>query len=61
MNVSPLAGHPPPPEMWLDVSKLITAYYTLVPDPAVPAERVAFGTSGNRGSSLDRTSSRTRC
>jgi phosphoglucomutase len=60
MNVSPLAGHPPPPEMLLDVSKLITAYYTLVPDPAVPAKRVAFGTSGHRGSALDRTSSRTR-
>ena len=55
MNISPLAGHPPPPEMLLDVSKLITAYYTLVPDPAVPAERVAFGTSGHRGSSFDRT------
>ncbi len=55
MNLSPLAGHPPPREMLLDVSKLITAYYTLVPDPAVPAERVAFGTSGHRGSSFDRT------
>jgi phosphoglucomutase len=55
MNISPLAGHPPPPEMLLDVSKLITAYYTLVPDPAVAAERVAFGTSGHRGSPFDRT------
>ncbi len=55
MNISPLAGHPPPPEMLLDVSKLITAYYTEIPDPAVPAERVAFGTSGHRGSSFDRT------
>ncbi len=55
MTISPLAGHPPPPEMLLDVSKLITAYYTLVPDPAVPAERVSFGTSGHRGSSFDRT------
>jgi len=55
MNVSPFAGHPLPPEMLLDVSKLITAYYTLVPDPTVPAERVAFGTSGHRGSSFDRT------
>ncbi len=40
MNISPLAGHPPPPQMLLDVSTRITAYYTLVPDPAVPAERV---------------------
>ncbi|MDQ6716761.1 MAG: phosphoglucomutase (alpha-D-glucose-1,6-bisphosphate-dependent) [Gemmatimonadota bacterium] len=55
MNVSPLAGHPPPPGMLVDVSKLVTAYYTLVPDPEVAAERVAFGTSGHRGSSFDRT------
>jgi phosphoglucomutase len=55
MYISPLAGHPAPPEMLLDVSKLITAYYTLVPDPGVPAERVAFGTSGHRGSSFNRT------
>ena len=33
MNISPLAGHPPPPEMLLDVSKLITAYYTMCPIP----------------------------
>ena len=55
MNVSPLAGHPPPPAMLLDVSKLVTAYYSEVPDPAVPAERVSFGTSGHRGSAFDRT------
>jgi hypothetical protein len=55
MKISPLAGHPPPPEILLDVSKLITAYYTVVPDPAVAAERAAFGTSGHRGSSFDRT------
>jgi phosphoglucomutase len=36
------------------VPRLITAYYTDVPDPAVPAQRVAFGTSGHRGSSLNR-------
>ena len=55
INISPLAGHTPPPEMLLDVSRLITAYYTLVPDAAVPAERVAFGTSGHRGCSFERT------
>jgi phosphoglucomutase len=55
MTISPLAGHPPAPETLLDVSRLVTAYYTEVPDPAVPAERVTFGTSGHRGSAFDRT------
>jgi len=55
MKISPLAGHPPPPAMLLDVSKLVTAYYTDVPDPSVPAQRVAFGTSGHRGTAFDRT------
>ena len=41
--------------MWLDVAKLISAYFIDVPDPAVPGERVAFGTSGHRGCSFDRT------
>ena len=53
MNVSPLAGKPPQPGMLVDVPKLVTAYYTDVPDPSVPAQRVAFGTSGHRGSSFD--------
>src|SRR5450755_1029018 len=39
----------------VDVPRLITAYYTEVPDPAVPAQRVAFGTSGHRGSSFKQT------
>ena len=52
MKVSPLAGQPAPPGMLVDVPRLITAYYTGVPDPAVPAQRVMFGTSGHRGSSL---------
>ena len=55
MRVSPLAGHPPPPEMLLDVSKLVTAYYTGIPDPSVPAQCVAFGTSGHRGSAFEMT------
>ncbi len=55
MNVSPLAGHAAPAAMLLDVSKLVTAYYTEIPDPGVPAERVAFGTSGHRGSAFERT------
>jgi len=54
MNISPLAGKPAPPGMLVDVSRLITAYYTDVPDPAVPEQRVAFGTSGHRGSSFKR-------
>jgi phosphoglucomutase len=40
--------------MLVDIPRLITAYYTEVPDPAVPAQRVAFGTSGHRGSAFDR-------
>ena len=55
MNVSPLAGHAAPAAMLLDVSKLVTAYYAEIPDPGVPAERVAFGTSGHRGSAFERT------
>jgi phosphoglucomutase len=49
---SPLAGQPAPASLLIDVPRLVTAYYALVPDPAVPAQRVAFGTSGHRGSSL---------
>ena len=52
MKVSPLAGKLPEPEMLVNVPKLITAYYTDVPDPSIPAQRVSFGTSGHRGSAL---------
>ncbi len=55
MRISPLAGLAPPPETLLDVAKLVTAYYALVPDPKEPAERIAFGTSGHRGSAFDRS------
>ena len=55
MTISPLAGHLLPPSALVDVSRLITAYFTILPDPANPAQRVAFGTSGHRGSSLDGT------
>src|SRR5215211_2766048 len=54
MKVSPFAGKPPQPGLLVDVARLITAYYTEVPDPSVPAQRVAFGTSGHRGSSLQK-------
>lgn len=40
--------------MLVNVPKLITAYYTDVPDPSIPAQRVAFGTSGHRGSALQK-------
>jgi len=55
MTINPLAGHAPPQAMLLDVAKLVTAYYAEIPDPAVPAQRVAFGTSGHRGSSFEKT------
>ncbi|HWN66434.1 MAG TPA: phosphoglucomutase (alpha-D-glucose-1,6-bisphosphate-dependent) [Haliangium sp.] len=48
----PLAGKPAPRSLLVDVPALISAYYTRRPDPAVPDQRVAFGTSGHRGSSL---------
>jgi phosphoglucomutase len=53
MTTSPLAGKPAPPSILVDVARLVTAYYTERPDPAQPSQRVAFGTSGHRGSSLD--------
>ncbi len=55
MTISPLAGHPAPPGILVDVAKLVTAFYAERPDPTVRGERVAFGTSGHRGSSFDRT------
>lgn len=54
MKISPMAGKSPRPSMLVDVPKLITAYYTEVPDPSVLEERIVFGTSGHRGSSLDK-------
>jgi phosphoglucomutase len=50
---NPLAGQPAPADRLVDVPLLITAYYSLKPDPAASAQRVAFGTSGHRGSSFD--------
>ena len=54
-RISPLAGQPAPAASLIDVAKLVSAYYTEVPDPSVPAQRVAFGTSGHRGSAFDGT------
>jgi phosphoglucomutase len=49
----PRAGQPAAPEDLIDVDAVITAYHELAPDPADPHQRVVFGTSGHRGSSLD--------
>jgi len=52
MNLSPSAGKPAEASMLVNVPRLVTAYYTEVPDPSVPEQRVAFGTSGHRGSAF---------
>ncbi len=52
-NISPLAGKPAPNKVLTDIPRLITAYFTERPDPSVPAHRIAFGTSGHRGSSFE--------
>ncbi len=49
MKVNPSAGRPAELSMLINVPKLVTAYYAEIPDPAVPEQRVAFGTSGHRG------------
>ncbi len=54
-KISPLAGKPAPASILVDVPKLLAAYVDLKPDPSVPSQRVSFGTSGHRGSSLDRS------
>ncbi len=54
MKTNRLAGSAAEPSMLVDVSELITAYYSETPEPAVPSQRVAFGTSGHRGSSFTR-------
>lgn len=52
-KISPLAGKPAPKSLLVDLGKLLDAYADKRPDPSVPAQRVAFGTSGHRGSSLE--------
>jgi phosphoglucomutase len=51
----PLAGKPAPKDMLVDVQRMLAAYASERPDPANPLERVAFGTSGHRGSSFKRS------
>ncbi len=52
MSIHPLAGKPAPREMLVNIPRLVTAYYVYQPDVNEAAQRVAFGTSGHRGSSL---------
>src|SRR5436309_11205975 len=52
-DISPLAGTPAAPSMLANVPRLVTAYFANRPDPKIPGQRVAFGTSGHRGSALN--------
>ena len=52
MSIHPLAGKPAPRELLANIPRLVTAYYVYQPDVNQAAQRVAFGTSGHRGSSL---------
>jgi phosphoglucomutase len=52
MAISPLAGQLPDPSTLINVPALVTAYYTGIPDPSIPDQRIAFGTSGHRGGAL---------
>jgi phosphoglucomutase len=53
-EVNPRAGKPADPSMLANIPRLVTAYFAGQPDPSIPSQRVAFGTSGHRGSSLNR-------
>jgi phosphoglucomutase len=52
MKISPAAGKPADPSILVNIPRLITAYFAYQPDASVPSQKVAFGTSGHRGSSL---------
>jgi len=60
-KTNPLAGHAAPAASLVDIPRLITAYYSERPDPAIAAQQVAFGTSGHRGSSFESSFNRTSC
>ena len=51
-RISPLAGKPVPRSLLVNIPRLVTAYFAMVPDPAIATQRVAFGTSGHRGSAF---------
>jgi phosphoglucomutase len=53
MKTSPRAGKPAETDMLVNVPRLVTAYFANVPDPSIRAQRVAFGTSGHRGSACE--------
>lgn len=55
MRLSPLAGKPAPDSILVNIPKLIKAYYSEIPDPAIADQRVSFGTSGHRGSSFKKS------
>lgn len=55
MSISPLAGKPADSSLYVNIPKLITAYYTEIPDPNIPEQKVSFGTSGHRGSAFERS------
>src|SRR5471030_1056825 len=52
-QIDPLAGKPAPRSSLVDIPRLVSAYYTGIPDPAEAAQRVAFGTSGHRGNAFE--------
>jgi len=54
LKVSLFAGKPADASMLVNVPRLVTAYYTETPDPSVPEQRVAFGTSGYRGFAFEK-------
>ena len=51
-RISPLAGKPAPASLLVNTPRLVTAYFSLTPDPENPVQKVAFGTSGHRGSAF---------
>src|SRR5712671_1115914 len=53
MKVNPLAGKPAPESILANIPRLVTDYYALEPNPAESTQKVAFGTSGHRGTSLE--------
>ena len=55
MTISPLAGKPAPESILANIPRLMTEYYALEPDASVSTQRVAFGTSGHRGTSHERS------
>ncbi|MDY0223763.1 MAG: phosphoglucomutase, alpha-D-glucose phosphate-specific, partial [Desulfobacterium sp.] len=52
MKIHPFAGKTAPKSMLANIPRLVSSYYTHQPDASKPAQQVAFGTSGHRGSSL---------